>query len=187
MKDVALSVHALNESINSEGNFVIVLQEIGGTRRLPIIIGLQEAQAIAVALEQLHPLRPLTHDLLINSIHLLKASLEYVKICSFKDNRFISVIAIKDCNQIVIEIDSRTYDAIALATRQHCSIFISETLFTEVAVDEPVKGNTFSNKKAHLEQYSLENLYQLLSKFLEKEDYENASTVRDIISKKEQH
>ncbi len=185
MKNVELSVSALNASTSSAGNFVMVLQEINSNRRLPIIIGLQEAQAIAVALEQMQPVRPLTHDLFLTTIELLKANLEYVKICSLKDSTFISVIVIKDSNQKLIEIDSRTSDAIALAIRQKCSIFISEKLLAELAVGEPEEGKIFSDKRGQLEQYSLEELYNILSKLLEKEDYESASTVRDIISKKE--
>ena len=187
MKNVELNISALNASTTSAGNFVMVLQEINSTRRLPIIIGLQEAQSIAVALEQMQPVRPLTHDLFLTTIQLLKANLEYVKICSIKDNTFISVIVIKDSNQKIIEIDSRTSDAIALAIRQKCPIFINENLLAELAVGEPAEGKIFSDKRGQLEQYSLEELYDILSKLLEKEDYESASIVRDIISKKEQH
>ena len=187
MKNVELSVSALNASTSSAGNFVMVLQEINSTRRLPIIIGLQEAQAIAVALEQMQPVRPLTHDLFLTTIQLLSANLEYVKICSLKDSTFISVIVIKDSNQKIIEIDSRTSDAIALAIRQKCPIFISENLLAELAVATPAEGKIFSDKRGQLEQYSLEELYDILSNLLEKEDYESASIVRDIISKKEQH
>ncbi len=185
MKNIELNISALNASTTSAGNFVIVLQEINNNRRLPIIIGLQEAQSIAVALEQMQPLRPLTHDLFLSTIALLKASLEYVKICSINDGTYISVIVIKDSDQNIIEIDSRTSDAIALAVRQKCSIFINENLLAEMAVTEQAHGKIFSEKRGQLEQYSLEELYDILSNLLEKEDYESASIVRDIISKKE--
>lgn len=186
MKNVELNISALNASTTSTGNFVIVLQEINGTRRLPIIIGLQEAQSIAVALEQMHPVRPLTHDLFLNTLTVLKATLEYVKICSMKDGTYIGAIVIKDSSGKITEIDSRTSDAIALAVRQKCGIFISDELFSEMSVGEPVEGKIFSDKRGKLEQYSLEELYDILSNLLEKEDYESATTVRDIISKKEQ-
>jgi bifunctional DNase/RNase len=185
MKDIELHISALNASTTSAGNFVIVLQEANSTRRLPIIIGLQEAQAIAVALEQMQPVRPLTHDLFLNTISLLEANLDHVKICGIKDGTYISVIAVKDKEQNLFEIDSRTSDAIALAIRQKCSIFISEYLLTEMTVGEPAEGKIFSDKRGQLEQYSLEELYDILANLLEKEDYESASTVRDIISKKE--
>jgi len=185
MKNVELNISALNASTSSAGNFVMVLQEINSTRRLPIIIGLQEAQAIAVALEQMHPVRPLTHDLFLNTITLLKANLEHVKICGIKDGTYISVIVIKDINQNIIEIDSRTSDAIALAIRQKCPIFISDYLLSEMAVGQPGEGKIFSDKRGQLEQYSLEELYDILTKLLEKEDYESATIVRDIITKKE--
>ena len=185
MKNIELNISALNASTTIAGNYVMVLQEINSTRRLPIIIGLQEAQAIAVALEQMEPVRPLTHDLFLNTITVLKASLEYVKICSIKDGTYISVIVVKDSDQKLIEIDSRTSDAIALAIRQKCGIFISENLLTEMAVSEPAEGKIFSDKRGQLEQYSLEELYSILANLLEKEDYESASIVRDIISKKD--
>lgn len=185
MKNVELNISALNASTTSAGNFVMVLQEINSIRRLPIIIGLQEAQSIAVALEQMQPVRPLTHDLFLTTIQLLKANLEYVKICSIKDSTFISVIVIKDSNQKIIEIDSRTSDAVALAVRQKCSIFIDEDLLAQLAVAEPSQGRIFTDKRGQLEQYSLEELYDILSSLLEKEDYESATVVRDIISKKE--
>ena len=185
MKNIELNISALSASTSSAGNFVMVLQEINSTRRLPIIIGLQEAQAIAVALEQMNPVRPLTHDLFLNTIALLKANLEHVKICGVKNGTFISVIVIKDSNGGMIEIDSRTSDAIALAIRQKCPIFISDYLLGEMSVDEPAEGKIFSEKRGQLEQYSLEELYDILTKLLEKEDYESATIVRDIISKKE--
>lgn len=186
-KNIELNVSALNSSTTSIGNFVMVLQENNTSRRLPIIIGLQEAQAIAVALEQMQPVRPLTHDLFLNTIASLKASLEYVKICGIKDGTYISVIVIKDSDQNLIEIDSRTSDAIALAIRQKCGIFISEYLLIEMAVIEPAEGKIFSDKRGQLEQYAIEELYDILANLLEKEDYESAGIVRDIINKKEKH
>ncbi|MEO7308890.1 MAG: bifunctional nuclease family protein [Chitinophagaceae bacterium] len=186
MKNVELHISALNASTTSIGNYVMVLQEINSNRRLPIIIGLQEAQSIAVALEQMHPLRPLTHDLLLNTITFLKASLDHIRICMVSEGTYISVIVVKDNAQNLIEIDSRTSDAVALAVRQKCSIYISEDLLSEMAVGEPAEGKIFSDKRGQLDQYSLEELYDILSNLLEKEDYESASTVRDIISKKEQ-
>jgi bifunctional DNase/RNase len=118
----------------------LVLQEVNSNRRLPIIIGLQEAQAIAVALEQMHPVRPLTHDLFLNTIEALNATLEYVKITELKDGTYISVIVLKDNAQKIIEIDSRTSDAVALAIRQKCGIFINEHLLSEMAIGEPTEG-----------------------------------------------
>lgn len=186
MKDIELNICALNASTTSNGNYVMVLQDTGSTRKLPVIIGLQEAQAIAVALEQMQPVRPLTHDLFLNTMDFLGATLEYVKICSIVDGTYISVIVIKDKDKKIIEIDSRTSDAIALAIRQKCSIFISEALLAEMALTDPVEGKIFSDKRGQLEQYSLNELYDILSNLLEKEDYESATIVRDIISKKEQ-
>jgi len=185
MKDIELNITALNASATSSGNYVMVLQDANSTRRLPIIIGVQEAQAIAVALEQMHPIRPLTHDLFLTTITLLQASLDHVKICGMKDGTYLSVIVLKDHNKNLLQIDSRTSDAIALAIRQNCSILIDETLLAELAVSEPSEGKIFSDKRGQLEQYSLEELYGILSNLLAKEDYESATILRDIINKKE--
>jgi hypothetical protein len=185
MKDIELNVTALNSSTAGDKNFVVVLQEVNGERRLPIIIGLPEAQAIAIALEQLQPARPLTHDLFLNTIAVLKASLLYVKITEINDGIYISVIAVKDKDQNIIEIDSRTSDAIALAVRNKCSIFISEELLNEAAIKETPESKIFADKRIKLEQYTLTELYDILADLLEKEDYEVAGMVRDIISKKE--
>lgn len=185
MKNIELNISALNASTTSAGNFVMVLQEMNSTRRLPIIIGLQEAQAIAVALEQMKPIRPLTHDLFLNTINQLSARLEYVKISTIQDGTYLSVIVLKDAHERLIEVDSRTSDAIALAIRQKCSIFISEQLLNEMAINEPGGGKIFSEKRGQLGQYSIEELYDILANLLIKEDYESASIVRDIIAKKE--
>ena len=186
MKTIELNICALSASSTSAGNYVMVLQEINSNRKLPIIIGLQEAQSIAVALEQMEPVRPLTHDLFLNTLSSLYATLEHVKIISIHEGTFISIIVIKDVNKKIIEIDSRTSDAIALAIRQKCGIFISEELLDALAVSEPAESKIFSEKRGQLEQYSLEELYDMLANLLEKEDYESAGTVRDIIAKKEQ-
>ena len=97
------------------------------------------------------------------------------------------MIVIKDSNQNIIEIDSRTSDAVALAIRQKCPIFISDYLLSEMAIGEHAVGKIFSDKRGQLEQYSLQELYDILANLLEKEDYESATIVRDIISKKERH
>jgi bifunctional DNase/RNase len=185
MKNIELNIVALNASTTSQGNFVVVLQDAEGSRRLPIIIGLQEAQSIAVALEQMQPVRPLTHDLFLHTLSALRATLDSVKICGILNNTYVSVIVVRDCDGNLLEIDSRTSDALALAIRQKCNIFIAETVLAQMAVDEPVKGKIFSDKRGQLEQYALDELYDILSNLLEKEDYESASIVRDIISKKE--
>jgi bifunctional DNase/RNase len=186
MKDVELHITALNASTANENLFVAVLQEINGQRRLPLIIGLQEAQVIAVALEQLQPLRPLTHDLFLTSIASLNATLKHIKITEINKDIYFSVIVLQDKDENLIEIDSRTSDAIALAVRQKCGIFIDNDLFDTVAVYEPIEKNIRTGKTGELEKYTLTELYDLLAKMLKKEDYESAGMVRDIISKKEQ-
>jgi bifunctional DNase/RNase len=185
MKDIELNITALNSSTTGDKNFVVVLQEANGARRLPIIIGLQEAQAIAIALEKLQPPRPLTHDLFLNTIAVLKANLAYVKITELNNGIYRSVIAVQDTDQNIMEIDSRTSDAIALAARERCSIFISDELLNETAFIEPPESRILAEKRIQLEQYATGDLYDILADLLEKEDYEGAGIVRDILSKRE--
>jgi bifunctional DNase/RNase len=186
MKDIQLHIAALNASITSDKNFVVVLQENNGTKRLSMIIGLPEAQLIAVALEQLKPPRPLTHDLLLDTINRLNARLKHVKLTAITEGVYFSVIVLKDKDENLIEIDSRASDAVALATRQKCPILISEELLNEFAINIPAESKVYNDKRLQLEQYSIEELYKVLASLLEKEDYESAGIVRDIISEREQ-
>lgn len=184
MMEVELHISALNTSTTSQGNFVMLLQDVEGSRKLPILIGLQEAQSIAVALEQMQPLRPLTHDLFLRTLESLHASLVCVRITDVQNNIFMAVLVIKNAQLEFIEIDSRCSDAIALAIRQQCPILIPEVLLNERAVLESGQGKIFSEKRGQLEQYSLLELYDMLDNLLKKEDYESATIVRDIIAKK---
>ncbi|MEO6166191.1 MAG: bifunctional nuclease family protein [Chitinophagales bacterium] len=185
MGEIELNVIALNASATAPGNFVMVLQEINGIRRIPIIIGLPEAQSIAVALEQIHPLRPITHDLMLNTIYLLKASLDFIEITGKQNDMYTALIVIKDQQQKVIEVDSRTSDAIALAIRQQCPIRISEALLSEIAVENATSEKVFQLKGGDLAQNTLVELYSMLSNALKLEDYESATIIRNIINKKE--
>lgn len=185
MGEIELNVIALNASTTAPGNFVLVLQEINGIRRIPIIIGLSEAQSIALALEQIHPLRPVTHDLMLNTIHLLRASIEFVEITSKQSGLFTALVVIKDQQQKVIEIDSRTSDAVALAIRQQCPIRISEKLLSEIAIENATNEKVFQLKGGDPAQNTLEELYTMLTNALKLEDYESATIIRNIISRKE--
>ncbi|MEP7321232.1 MAG: bifunctional nuclease family protein [Saprospiraceae bacterium] len=184
MKNVELHIAALNSSITHNGNFVLVLQEISSAQKLPIIIGLQEAQTIAIALEKIKPSRPLTHDLLLTTLETLHAHLDHVVIREFKNGIFYSVLVLKDQHQAYAEIDSRTSDAIALAVRQNCSIYMNEDLFRTIAIDSSVSSDPQENKREQFYKFDVEELNQLLLEALSKEDYETAAIVRDIISKK---
>lgn len=186
MKDIKLTISALNASTTSPGNYIMVLQEINCTRKLAIIIGLQEARAIAASLEQIKPVEPLNHDLLLDTLVNLKATLQHVKICGFREATFLSTIVIMDSGNHTFEVESRTSDAIALATRVNCPIYINERLLNKLTIALPVDVNPLLDKCNELENNSLEELDVILSNLLLIEDYESAGNVRDIICKKKQ-
>lgn len=178
-----ISIIALSKSTSSEGNFVLVLEENKGFRRLPIIIGPFEAQAIAIALENMKTDRPLTHDLALNLIEKGDFELKEVIISAYQQNVFHAqlILTIQGRTEIV---DARSSDAIALAIRKPCPIYTYEVILKEAGIVLDNPGKSFGEKRGSLEAYSLEELETLLNRVLEKEDYESAKKIRDIIKRK---
>ncbi len=190
MKKIELQIIALANSESHPGNFAIILEESEGSRRLPIIIGGFEAQAIAVALERMQPNRPLTHDLFKNMLIELGAEIEEVTISKLEEGVFHATITCKRENGEILEIDSRTSDAIALAVRFGCQIYTVEPVMeaASIQVDNSLANVPKEEKdQGPLEQKSLDDLRSLLDKLLAKEDYESAARVRDIIKRKEEN
>ncbi len=189
MNKIELQIIALANSESHPGNFAIILEESEGNRRLPIIIGGSEAQAIAVALERIQPNRPLTHDLFKNMLIELGAEIEEVTISKLEEGVFHATITCKKEDGEILEIDSRTSDAIALAVRFGCQIYTVEPVMeaASIQVDNNVKEEAQKEEKElrPLEQQSLADLRSLLDKLLAKEDYESAARVRDMIKRKE--
>jgi bifunctional DNase/RNase len=179
---VEVHIEALNASNSSPGNFVVVLSETEGQRKLALTIGATEAQVIALVLEDIVPERPLTHDLLKNVIESLNARLEKVVIDHVLDTVFIArlVLAQRDSE---LNIDCRSSDALALALRFQCPILLNEHLFADYHMPE-ITGKLFTEKRGNLDQYSLEELEELLSKVLFKEDYESAEIIKKHIARK---
>ncbi len=184
MKKIELNIIALANSESSKGNFALILEEQKGFRRLPIIIGSFEAQAIAVSLEKMQPSRPLTHDLFKNTLDLSGVSISEVIISELLDGVFYATLLGTKADGSPLQVDARSSDAIALAVRYGCPIFTTEAVMEEAGVvfDSPSKA--FSNKRGDLSDYSLEELEQLLVQVLAKEDYESASKIRDAIENK---
>ncbi len=184
MKKVELNIIALANSESSKGNYALILEEQKGFRRLPIIIGGFEAQAIAVSLEKMQPSRPLTHDLFKNTLDLSGVTISEVIISNLKGGIFYATLNGKKADGSSLEVDARSSDAIALAVRFGCPIFTTEAIMEEagVVLDSPSKA--FTNKRGKLSDYSLEELEQLLIQVLAKEDFESASKIRDAMKNK---
>ena len=190
MQKIELEIVALSHSITQSNSYAVILGELNGLRRLPIVIGGFEAQAIAVALENMHPSRPLTHDLMKNFMTAFNLQLQEVYICDLQEGIFYSKLVCYNSND-TIEIDSRTSDALALAVRFGCPVYVYEHILDQAGltnektdkVDMPATI-TKTNDRSDLAKLSLAELNQLLSEVLEQEDYIRAIDIRDEINKR---
>lgn len=194
MQKVQVEILGLSASPSAGGAYALLLKEVYGVRRLPIIIGSFEAQSIALEMESIKPPRPLTHDLLRNVIDNLGGTVTEVVIDELKENTFYAKIKL-EYSTITNEIDSRPSDAIALGVRTGAPIFVSEAVMKvasfvpssddseeappifedEDEAEAPVKGSTQETKLAGLQNQLRESL--------EKEDYERAAKLRDEINR----
>lgn len=191
MKKIELEIVALSHSITQTHSYAVVLGEVNGLRRLPIVIGGFEAQAIAVALERMNPSRPLTHDLMKNFMMAFSVDLHEVIITDLQEGIFYSKLICSSENDTV-EIDSRTSDALALAVRFGCPIFTYDNILENAGIlmenDEKKKKetgqtiqDTSSPSNDDLKSLSLAELEILLQEVLEQEDYIKAIAIRDEI------
>ena len=189
MKKVRLDIMALSHSVTQSHNYAVVLGEENGNRRLPIVIGGFEAQAIAVALENMTPNRPLTHDLFKNTLDAFDINLKEVVINNLLDGIFYAQL-ICEMDGNVMQIDARTSDAISMAVRYGCPIytfdFIMESAGGILDDEEQQKEKKKASKPAaaSIEEMSIANLEKLLDEALHKEEYEKAAQIRDIINSK---
>ncbi len=195
MKKIELEIVALSHSITQTHSYAVVLGEIKGQRRLPIVIGGFEAQAIAVALEHMQPSRPLTHDLMKNFMNSFGVELQEVIISDLQEGIFYSKLVCYTEND-TIEIDSRTSDALALAVRFGCPIYTYEHILENAGIlmdDNVTKKERnesvgtqedISSDRENLSALSIEELHILLNEVLEQEDYIRAISIRDEINKR---
>ena len=195
MKKIELEIVALSHSITQTHSYAVVLGEVNGLRRLPIVIGGFEAQAIAVALEKMQPSRPLTHDLMKNFMNAFSIELHEIIICDLQEGIFYSKLVCSSDNDTV-EIDSRTSDALALAVRFGCPIYTYENILDSAGIlmEETtgkkkkakelaeVETEEASGGKEDLKSMSLDELNTLLNDVLESEDYIRAIAIRDEIN-----
>jgi uncharacterized protein len=185
---IQVEIMGLAASPSSGGAYALILKEVSGNRRLPIIIGAFEAQAIALEMEGIKPPRPLTHDLIKNIIDTLGVSLHDVLISELRDGTFYARLSL---NSLSTEIDSRPSDAIALAVRYGVPIFVSEGVMNEAAFVPEEEGAEEGDLEQMLKQKGektpqtkmtrLEMLQKQLKEAVEREDYETAAKIRDQI------
>jgi hypothetical protein len=194
MKKIELEVVALSHSITQTHSYAVVLGEVNGLRRLPIVIGGFEAQAIAVALEKMNPSRPLTHDLMKNFMTAFSIDLHEIIISDLQEGIFFSKLVCSSDHD-TIEIDSRTSDAIALAVRFGCPIYTYENILSNAGIVMDEKNQTPAAESVEaigatvtesadddLKSMSVEELNKLLNEVLESEDYMRAIAIRDELN-----
>jgi len=182
MAKIEVQVVALSSSESSPANFVVVLEAVDADRKMGIIIGTAEAQAIAIHMERMQLPRPLTHDIFINTLKGLEANLREVYIHSIHDELFHASLLLSNAVNELIEIDARASDAIAFAIRCNAPIFVDNAVFEAAVLQEEVERQSLL--KGSLASYSLEELESLLQDLLHKEDYESAGRIRDLIDKR---
>jgi uncharacterized protein len=180
---IEMGVIALSKSRTGGDNYVIVLENESSTRRLSMLIGPAEAQYIGITLEQLKTKRPLTHDILIASLQALNAQIKYVYIHSYKDQVFISDICILSHEGIMINIDSRASDAIAIALKLNVPVYTNDIVLSAMASSENIYVST---KKTAFSDYTKQELEDLLKAVIEKEVYESAIRIREYLNHKNQ-
>ena len=190
MKKIELEIVALSHSITQTHSYAVVLGEVNGLRRLPIVIGGFEAQAIAVALERMQPSRPLTHDLMKNFMNAFNVELMEIVINDLQEGIFYSKLVCVSEHDTV-EIDSRTSDALALAVRFGCPIYTYENILESAGIlmedtgkkkKGSVETSSESTESEDLRSMSTEALNTLLTDVLEQEDYIRAISIRDEIA-----
>jgi bifunctional DNase/RNase len=197
MKKIELEIIAISHSITQTQSYAVVLGEINGLRKLPIVIGSFEAQAIAIAIEGMNPARPLTHDLMKNFMNAFEIDLVEIVINDLQEGIFYSKLVCNSPSE-TIEIDSRTSDALALAVRMGCPIYTYEHIINQanqsnrelpeeetdevnVGAEEIYAQSQDLNSLASL---SMEELQNMLDEVLAQEDYRKAVSIRDEMKRR---
>ena len=208
---IRLKVLGISYSQIQSGAYALILAQVGGLYRIPVVIGASEAQSIAMRMENITQPRPMTHDLFVSFAHAFGVKLKEVFIYRFEDGIFSSELTFSDGDRTVA-IDSRTSDAIAIAMRTGAPIFttpeileetgflLDETASAEEDPDEAagaeapryigddeeddLSDDPFANAVPRLENYTIEELERTLAKLIDQEDYEEAARVNEILKRK---
>jgi len=161
-------------------SYAVILKELSGERRLPVLVGAYEAQAIAMAMEYMETPRPLTHDLIVNTVHGVGGKLSAVKITKLENGVSYSILDLQVEKLGNFQIDSRPSDALAVALRMHSPIMVAEEVMGEAIVWEEDLENIEEDIQ---KEPKVELLERQLEKAIDKEEYEMAARIRDKINK----
>ena len=190
MEKIKLDIVGISSSQTQSGAYALILAESDGKRRLPIIIGAFEAQAIAIELEHMKPQRPLTHDLFLSFSHAHSIDIKEVVINKFAEGIFFAELVAFDGNE-ERRIDARTSDAVALALRFRCPVYtISDVmdkagiLMDDLPREDEGDGEGVDEKEGELSNLSVHELEELLNEAVKTENFEKASQLRDEINRR---
>lgn len=191
---IKLEILGLSSSQSQSGSFALVLGETGGNRRLPIIIGMFEAQAIAIEIEKIVPNRPMTHDLFKSFAASFDYDIKEIYISDLKEGVFFAKV-ICEGEKGTIEIDSRPSDAIAIGLRFDVDIYTSEAILDEAGIVLTEEGDSdvtselddlteLEDEPKKVGDMNSEELRELLDEALNNEDYEQAAKIRDELNRR---
>ncbi|WP_289858652.1 bifunctional nuclease family protein [uncultured Muribaculum sp.] len=200
---IRLKVLGISYSHIQSGAYALILSQVGGQYKIPVVIGAAEAQSIAIRMEKIITPRPMTHDLFVSFAHAFGVKLKQIFIYKFEDGIFSSELTFADEERTVV-LDARTSDAISLAMRTNAPIFTTKAILDETgflmeevgeasddAGSEPdgdsalgKADETGFNHEPKLEQYTVEELERTLKKLIEAENYEQAAKVSEVLKRK---
>lgn len=189
MERIKLKVLGITYSQIQSGAYALVLAQEGGPYRIPVVVGVAEAQAIAIRLENIMPPRPLPHDLIVSLSHGFGLNLDEVFLYKFENGVFLSELKFSDGEKQVL-VDSRTSDAIALALRTDAPIYTTREIMEAtgfIAGDESSSKTDDPKtefKEVRLEKYAIVELEKMLQQCVEREEYERAAEIKNIINHK---
>ncbi|WP_302612078.1 bifunctional nuclease family protein [uncultured Muribaculum sp.] len=200
---IRLKVLGISYSHIQSGAYALILSQVGGPYKIPVVIGAAEAQSIAIRMEKIITPRPMTHDLFVSFAHAFGVKLKQIFIYKFEDGIFSSELTFADEERTVV-LDARTSDAISLAMRTNAPIFTTKAILDETGflMDEVGEASddagsepdgdsalgkadeTGFNHEPKLEQYTVEELERTLKKLIEAENYEQAAKVSEVLKRK---
>ena len=183
---IELQVWGITYSPVQSGAYALLLRQVDSDYRIPVVVGVAEAQAIAMRLENVIPPRPMSHDLMVSVLHAYGISIDEVLIYDFQDGVFMAQIMLND-GEKQISLDSRTSDAIALALRTNARIFTTPEVLkqTGILIEKNEKGEPVVRKEPRtLNDYSTEELQAMLDDAVEHEEYERAAEIQRFLKAK---
>lgn len=183
---IELQVWGITYNPVQSGAYALLLRQVDGEYRIPIVVGVAEAQSIAMRLENVIPPRPMSHDLMVSMLHAFGISIDEVLIYEFNEGVFMSQIQLND-GEKQVSLDSRTSDAIALALRTNARIFTTPEVMkqTGILIEKNEKGDPVIRKEPRtLADYSLTELQSLLDEAVDREEYERAAEIQRMMKTK---